>query len=156
MSFPHTCRTLTQRCLSDPNYVFSIDGHSMTIIEADSVNTNPLTVDSLQIFSAQRYSVVVHANQTIGNYWVLQFSLLIGNCVYIFPHRFARIPMSVLRVSTGASILPFFAMSALQLLASPPRYHCRSTPLSRPTFILSDIPQFQENRTQVVPTSIST
>ncbi|KAJ7024838.1 laccase [Mycena alexandri] len=54
----------------DPNFVFSIDGHSMTIIEVDGVNHQPLTVDSLQIFAGQRYSVVVNANQKVGNYWV--------------------------------------------------------------------------------------
>jgi iron transport multicopper oxidase len=43
----------------DPGYVFSIDGHSLTIIEADGENTKPLTVDALQIFAGQRYSVVV-------------------------------------------------------------------------------------------------
>ncbi|KAJ7024843.1 laccase [Mycena alexandri] len=54
----------------DPNFIFSIDGHSMTIIEVDGVNHKPLTVDSIQIFAGQRYSVVVNANQAVGNYWV--------------------------------------------------------------------------------------
>ncbi|KAI0714960.1 laccase [Earliella scabrosa] len=54
----------------DPNYVFSIDGHTMTVIEADSINTEPLTVDSIQIFAAQRYSFVLTADQSIDNYWV--------------------------------------------------------------------------------------
>ena len=52
----------------DVNYVFSIDGHTMTIIEADGVSTDPLEVDSLQIFAAQRYSIVVtDNNETAGN-----------------------------------------------------------------------------------------
>nr|AFD97049.1 laccase 2 [Coprinus comatus] len=54
----------------DPNYVFSIDGHSMTIIEVDGVNVEPLTVDSIQIFAGQRYSFVLHANQPVSNYWI--------------------------------------------------------------------------------------
>jgi iron transport multicopper oxidase len=33
----------------DPNFIFTIDGHTMTIIETDGVNTEPLTVDSIQI-----------------------------------------------------------------------------------------------------------
>ncbi|KAG6888181.1 hypothetical protein C0995_010025 [Termitomyces sp. Mi166 len=41
-----------------------------TIIEVDGVNHEPLTVDSIQIFAGQRYSVVVAADQPIGNYWV--------------------------------------------------------------------------------------
>ncbi|OBZ73752.1 Laccase-1 [Grifola frondosa] len=54
----------------DPNYNFTIDGHDMTIIEVDTVNTQPLTVDSLQIFAAQRYSFVLNANQPVDNYWI--------------------------------------------------------------------------------------
>ncbi|KAJ7097240.1 laccase [Mycena belliarum] len=54
----------------DPNYIFSIDGHRMTIIEVDGVNHKPLTVDSLQIFVGQRYSFVLTANQKPGNYWI--------------------------------------------------------------------------------------
>ncbi|KAJ6463685.1 laccase [Mycena vitilis] len=54
----------------DPNYIFSIDGHSLTIIEVDGVNHKPLTVDSLQIFAGQRYSFVLHADQKVDNYWV--------------------------------------------------------------------------------------
>nr|AYR00610.1 laccase 5 [Steccherinum murashkinskyi] len=54
----------------DPNYTFSIDGHNMTIIEVDGVNSQPLGVDQLQIFAGQRYSIVVNANQPVGNYWI--------------------------------------------------------------------------------------
>ncbi|KAJ3513770.1 hypothetical protein NLJ89_g2769 [Agrocybe chaxingu] len=54
----------------DPNFIFSIDGHNMTIIEVDSVNVEPLTVDSIQIFAAQRYSFVLNTNQPIDNYWI--------------------------------------------------------------------------------------
>ncbi|KAI0778757.1 laccase 1 [Trametes elegans] len=54
----------------DPNHVFSIDGHDLTVIEADAVNTQPLVVDSIQIFAAQRYSFVLNANQPVDNYWI--------------------------------------------------------------------------------------
>ncbi|KAM5541432.1 hypothetical protein V8D89_004986 [Ganoderma adspersum] len=54
----------------DPNYNFTIAGHSMTIIEADGQNSEPLVVDELQIFVAQRYSFVLEANQPVGNYWI--------------------------------------------------------------------------------------
>ena len=54
----------------DPNFVFSIDGHNMTVIEADAVNTQPLPVDSIQIFAGQRYSFVLEANQPTDNYWI--------------------------------------------------------------------------------------
>ncbi|KAF4581293.1 laccase [Pleurotus pulmonarius] len=54
----------------DPNHIFSVDGHNMTIIEVDGVNTRPLAVDSIQIFPGQRYSFVLHANQKVDNYWI--------------------------------------------------------------------------------------
>ncbi|KAJ7432445.1 laccase [Mycena galericulata] len=56
--------------MSYPNFIFTIDGHNMTIIEADGVNTQPLTVDSIQIFAGQRYSFVLTANQPVDNYWI--------------------------------------------------------------------------------------
>ncbi|KAI6145124.1 laccase [Pisolithus tinctorius] len=37
---------------------FTIDGHNMTIIEADGIETEPMVVDSLPVFPGQRYSVV--------------------------------------------------------------------------------------------------
>jgi iron transport multicopper oxidase len=37
-------------------FTFSIDGHNMIVIEADGVNTEPVTVDSIQIFAGQQYS----------------------------------------------------------------------------------------------------
>lgn len=54
----------------DPNYTFSIDGHKLTVIEVDGVNHEPVTVDSLQIFAGQRYSVVVEAKQDGGSFWI--------------------------------------------------------------------------------------
>ncbi len=50
--------------------MFSIDGHNFTVIEADGVNTQPLVVDSVQIFAGQRYSLILQANQPAGNYWM--------------------------------------------------------------------------------------
>ncbi|KAF5341060.1 hypothetical protein D9611_005950 [Ephemerocybe angulata] len=54
----------------DPNFVFSIDGHVMIIIEVDGINVQPLTVDSIQIFAGQRYSFVLNANRPVDNYWI--------------------------------------------------------------------------------------
>ncbi|KAG1727034.1 laccase [Suillus lakei] len=53
-----------------PSYVFSIDGHTFTVIEADAENTLPLAVDSIQILAGQRYSLILNANQTVDNYWI--------------------------------------------------------------------------------------
>jgi iron transport multicopper oxidase len=52
------------------SFHFQIQGHSLTVIEADGEAHHPLTVDSIRVFPGQRYSVVVNANQTVGNYWM--------------------------------------------------------------------------------------
>ncbi|KAJ7166988.1 laccase [Mycena filopes] len=54
----------------DPNFIFTIDGHTFTIIEVDGVAHQPLIVDSIQIFAGQRYSFVLTANQAVSNYWI--------------------------------------------------------------------------------------
>ncbi|KAK7007508.1 multicopper oxidase/laccase [Favolaschia claudopus] len=44
----------------DPNFIFTIDGHNFTVIEVDGINAQPLV----------RYSFVLTADQTPGNYWI--------------------------------------------------------------------------------------
>ncbi|KAF7369720.1 Laccase, multicopper oxidase, benzenediol:oxygen oxidorectuctase [Mycena venus] len=61
-------RLISMSC--DPNFVFTIDGHNVTIIEADGVNTEPLPVDSIQIYAGQRYSFVLTADQAVDSYWI--------------------------------------------------------------------------------------
>ncbi|KAH9478529.1 Laccase-2 [Psilocybe cubensis] len=53
-----------------PAFTFSIDGHPMTVIEADSQSVQPLTVNEIVIFAGQRYSFILYANNPIGNYWI--------------------------------------------------------------------------------------
>ncbi|KAG8735837.1 laccase [Ceratobasidium sp. 414] len=52
------------------SFTFSIEGHRLTIIEADGIAHHPLVVDSLDLYAGQRYSVILEANQTVANYWV--------------------------------------------------------------------------------------
>ncbi|KAG6844816.1 hypothetical protein H0H87_003383 [Tephrocybe sp. NHM501043] len=54
----------------DPVFTFSIDGHILTLIEADGEYTQPLVVDSLAVYAGQRYSAILNASQPIGNYWI--------------------------------------------------------------------------------------
>ncbi|KAJ6506951.1 laccase [Mycena sanguinolenta] len=65
---PPKMRLVSISC--DPNFIFTIDGHNMTIIEADGINTQPLVVDSIQIYAGQRYSFVLNADQAVDNYWI--------------------------------------------------------------------------------------
>jgi len=57
----------------DAWFNFTIDGHNMTIIEADGIEVEPVVVDSLPIFAGQRYSVVVAVDQPVDNYWIRAF-----------------------------------------------------------------------------------
>ncbi|KAI9337775.1 Cupredoxin [Obelidium mucronatum] len=52
------------------HYNFSIDGHDLTVIEADGAYTNPTIVNEISIHSAQRYSVILTAKATVNNYWI--------------------------------------------------------------------------------------
>ncbi|EAU92032.2 laccase 5 [Coprinopsis cinerea okayama7 len=61
-------RLISMAC--EPTYKFSIDGHNMTIIEADGQLTEPHTVQEITIFTGQRYSFILEANQPVGNYWI--------------------------------------------------------------------------------------
>ncbi|KAK8930504.1 hypothetical protein KSP39_PZI016620 [Platanthera zijinensis] len=48
-----------------------IEGHNMTIVEADGHYTQPIVVKNLNIYSGETYSVIVKANQDPSrNYWV--------------------------------------------------------------------------------------
>lgn len=51
-------------------FEFSIDNHTLTVIEADGTAVEDYEVHRLEIAVAQRYSVVVNMNQTVGNYWM--------------------------------------------------------------------------------------
>ncbi|KAG9310885.1 laccase [Chiua virens] len=61
-------RLLNMSCKTFFN--FSIDDHTMMVIEVDGESVEPYTVDSIQIFAGQRYSFILNANQSINNYWM--------------------------------------------------------------------------------------
>ncbi|KAF8351841.1 Cu-oxidase-domain-containing protein [Amanita rubescens] len=59
-------------------YNFSIDGHDMTVIETDGVETIPRTVGVVSLLAGQRVSVVVNAFKPIGNYWIRSVPYTLG------------------------------------------------------------------------------
>jgi L-ascorbate oxidase len=48
---------------------FAISNHNLTIVEADGTITEPVDVANLDVTVAQRYSVLVTANQAPDSYW---------------------------------------------------------------------------------------
>ncbi|KAF9459992.1 laccase [Collybia nuda] len=61
-------RVINTACIS--SFTFSIDHHKLTVIEADGIETHPVTVDTFEVFPGQRISAVVHATQREDNYWI--------------------------------------------------------------------------------------
>lgn len=49
---------------------FSVDYHVLTVIEADGTAVEPFDVASVSVQVAQRYSVLLHTNQTADAYWM--------------------------------------------------------------------------------------
>lgn len=106
-----------------PWFNFTIDGHQMTIIEADGVETQPMVVDSLPVFAGQRYSVVVNANQPIGNYWIRAvpnegpqgFTNGVNQAIL----RYKGAPVQDPTTQPGPYLLPFDESKLQTLLAKP-------------------------------------
>ncbi|PWY97404.1 hypothetical protein BCV70DRAFT_219514 [Testicularia cyperi] len=49
---------------------FSVDGHNMTVIEADATEVEPRVVQSLNVMVAQRYSVIINTDRPADAYAV--------------------------------------------------------------------------------------
>ncbi|KAM6504130.1 laccase 1 [Amanita muscaria] len=102
----------------DPNFTFTIDNHTMTIIEVDGVLSKPSPVDSIQIFVGQRYSFVLTTNQTVGNYWIRAIPgldpTLNGSAIL----RYAGAPIADPTTNPTASVNPLLETN-LQPLHNP-------------------------------------
>ena len=48
----------------------AVQGHNLTVVEADGRLAEPMTVQSLDLNAGQRYSVLFTANQEVGAYWI--------------------------------------------------------------------------------------
>ncbi|KIL59933.1 multicopper oxidase [Amanita muscaria Koide BX008] len=108
-------RLLSLSC--DPHFSFSIDNHIMTVIEVDGVSTQPLTVDSIDIFAGQRYSFILNANQAVGNYWIRAVPVPppIGLAIL----RYAGAPNAEPRTLETPSVRPLIETDLVPLQNSP-------------------------------------
>lgn len=57
----------SRRVIVDFLLIRQYDDH---VLQVDGVNHQPLTVDGLDIYVGQRYSLILNANQPVANYWV--------------------------------------------------------------------------------------
>ncbi|KAJ3113353.1 laccase, partial [Physocladia obscura] len=55
---------------AEAGFQVSIDGHRVTVVEADGSYTNPTVVDSFQITASGRYSIIVNATGELSRYWI--------------------------------------------------------------------------------------
>ncbi|TFK45801.1 laccase [Heliocybe sulcata] len=143
--FPYRMRLISMSC--DPNFIVWIDGHNMTVIEADGELHRPVTVGSIQIFAGQRYSFILDANQPIGNYWIwaqtgpsvpnLPGILDIGVPVAILRYKGANDSEPVPTASTFTNLLNETQLHPLVNPAAPgkPCHGCADVNLNLPSEI---------------------
>ncbi|XP_789921.3 L-ascorbate oxidase [Strongylocentrotus purpuratus] len=48
----------------------SVDNHTLTVIAMDGAPVNPIDVDMITLFSAERYDFILNADQSPTNYWI--------------------------------------------------------------------------------------
>lgn len=66
-------QTIRFRLINHSSYMafwFSIDNHTLEVVEMDGVEVEPIPSRGVYINIGQRYSVIVKANQTSGNYYL--------------------------------------------------------------------------------------
>ncbi|KAJ3194032.1 hypothetical protein HK101_003633 [Irineochytrium annulatum] len=51
-------------------FTFGIDGHKLRVVEVDGIQVEPYVVDEISVNVAQRYSVLVTADQPTKSYWM--------------------------------------------------------------------------------------
>ena len=66
-------------------YRFSIDNHTMTVIETDGYPIQPVQVQSIIIYGGETYVVEINAKQSISNYWIKAETLKDGIGPFVRP-----------------------------------------------------------------------
>ncbi|KAL0958134.1 hypothetical protein HGRIS_000302 [Hohenbuehelia grisea] len=90
-------------------FTLSFDNHSLTIIEADGVATKPLVVNQIEMLAGQRYSVVLNADQPIGNYWLN--APFVGGSPDRNLHQNATLSRAILRYAGAPNVDPATPMT---------------------------------------------
>ncbi len=52
------------------SYWFSIDNHTISVVEIDGIEVEPIPFRGVNVNIGQRYSVIVDTNQTVGNFYM--------------------------------------------------------------------------------------
>ncbi|KAI9478938.1 Cupredoxin [Coemansia mojavensis] len=84
-------------------FKFTIPGHKLTIVEADGVETEPYSVDGLDLGPKQRYSVIVNAKPTAEFNYIYNATLY-ANFIPKWPGMNPRYYTGIVEYKKGASI----------------------------------------------------
>ncbi|KAI0325354.1 hypothetical protein GY45DRAFT_1261010 [Cubamyces sp. BRFM 1775] len=66
-------KTYRLRLINTGSFVamrFAVDGHTLTVVEADGTAVSPVDVAAVSVAVAQRYSVLLRTNASAGAYWM--------------------------------------------------------------------------------------
>ncbi|KAJ7174854.1 laccase [Mycena filopes] len=87
-----------------PYMTFSIDNHTFDVMELDGVEHDPMPFQNADIYAAQRLSIIVNANQTVGNYWIRAFP--VGGSSANNPNFDPTLALAILRYETAPEVEP--------------------------------------------------
>ncbi|KAJ7087571.1 hypothetical protein B0H15DRAFT_801171 [Mycena belliarum] len=119
-SRPSACLLYPHSRAADPNWIFTIDGHGMKLIEAASVNTKPLDVDVIQICASllPDYSTPPHPAQspirTVANGGTAGFDNGISAIL-----RYVGVPIADPTTNITAAKNPILETNLHPLVATP-------------------------------------
>ncbi|KAH3864587.1 uncharacterized protein LOC127856351 [Dreissena polymorpha] len=65
-------------------YVFSIDGHKLTVLSVDGNDVKPFETDRVVLHTGERCDVTIQANQPVKNYWVRAETLRIERQNHVY------------------------------------------------------------------------
>lgn len=87
------------------NTIFSVDGHALTVVEADGVAIQPFNASSVELAVGQRYSALITLDQPPSAYWIRNH-LQTSEMRYTSPN-FSETTLGVLRYAgVEATVLP--------------------------------------------------
>ncbi|KAF9025974.1 Cu-oxidase-domain-containing protein, partial [Hymenopellis radicata] len=89
-----------------PFFTFSIDNHLMDAMELDGVEHDPVTVENVDVYAAQRVSVIVKADQPVGNYWMRAPYVLTGGSPTRNPNLDPNLTRAILRYAGAPTAEP--------------------------------------------------
>ncbi|KAK2461224.1 hypothetical protein APHAL10511_006751 [Amanita phalloides] len=94
-------RVINTACVA--GFSFSIDGHELSVIETDGTESKPSNKASVvTIWSGQRVSIVVTADQPPNNYWIRAVPIIVGS----LPSQEVGVNAAILRYDGAPEVEP--------------------------------------------------